>query len=100
MPVSDNLARRFLHVNLNCKSLDATEGLYAKQLGLSARMRSDPEAGSDGSMLGLEGETCAATSFLYDTRGGRNACAVEAIQWVTPALKLDHNTDPVRPGIR
>ena len=100
MPVSEDLARRFLHVNLNCKSLDATEGLYTKQLGLSARMRTDPEAASDGSILGLEGETYAATSFLYDARGGRNACAVEAIEWTAPALKLDQNTDPVRPGIR
>ncbi|BBZ14883.1 VOC family protein [Mycobacterium branderi] len=100
MALSDVLARRFLHVNLNCKSLDATEALYVKQLGLSARMRSDPDAPSDGRILGLQGETRAATSFLYDARGGRNACALEAIQWTTPGLKPDPNPDPARPGIR
>lgn len=100
MRPSDHLARRFLHVNLNCGSLDATEELYAKQLGLSPRMRTDPEVAMDGSMLGIEGKINAATTFFYDARGGRNACAVEAIQWTAPALKRDHNTDPVRPGIR
>jgi len=33
---SDNLARRFLHVNLNCESLEATEELYSGILGLPA----------------------------------------------------------------
>lgn len=100
MPVSDDLARRFLHVNLNCESLDATEALYAQQLGLSARMRTDPDAPTDGSILGLDGETYCATSFLYDARGGRGGCALEAIEYHTPALKRDSSTDPVRPGIR
>jgi catechol 2,3-dioxygenase-like lactoylglutathione lyase family enzyme len=100
MAVNDDLARRFLHVNLNCKSLDATEALYAKQLGLSVRMRTDAQAPSDGRVLGLEGETFGATSFFYDARGGRSSCALEAIEWATPATKLDHNTDPARPGIR
>ncbi|OBK63239.1 glyoxalase [Mycobacterium colombiense] len=100
MAVSDDLARRFLHVNLNCASLDATEGLYAKQLGLSARMRTDPDAAGDGDVLGLGGKVYSATSFLYDARGGRNACSVEAIEWRSPPLKSDRNSDPARPGIR
>lgn len=100
MPTSDHLARRFLHVNLNCKSLDATEGLYVKQLGLSQRMLTEAGTAADGSMLGLKGEIRAATSFLYDARGGRDACALEVIQWTTPPLKPDPISDPVRPGIR
>src|SRR5262245_62025294 len=100
MSVRKDLARRFLHVNLNCRSLDATEGLYVKQLGLSARMRGNPDAPGDGAVLGFEGETYAASSFLYDARGGRNACSLEVIEWRTPPLKPDHNIDPVRPGIR
>ncbi|WP_068183232.1 glyoxalase/bleomycin resistance/dioxygenase family protein [Mycobacterium sp. UM_CSW] len=100
MSASEHLARRFLHVNLNCRSLDAAEGLYAKQLGLSARMRTDPDAASDGAVLGFEGEVYGATTFLYDARGGRNACSLESIEWRTPAMKADDNTDPVRPGIR
>jgi len=100
MAGSEELARRFLHVNLNCESLDATEKLYAQQLGLSARMRTDPAAPTDGSILGLDGETYCATSFLYDARGGRGGCALEAIEYHTPALKHDPSTNPVRPGIR
>lgn len=97
---SDDLARRFLHVNLNCQSLDATERLYAGQLGLSARMRTDPEVVTDGTILGLDGQTFCATTFLYDSRGGRGGCALEAIEYRTPALKRDPSSDPVRPGIR
>jgi catechol 2,3-dioxygenase-like lactoylglutathione lyase family enzyme len=98
---SDELARRFLHVNLNCESLDATEGLYVGQLGLSARMRTDPKVATDGSILGIEGdETFCETSFLYDSRGGRAGCALEAIEFHKPALKADPSGDPTRPGIR
>jgi catechol 2,3-dioxygenase-like lactoylglutathione lyase family enzyme len=100
VPVSTELARRFLHVNLNCGSLDATEALYAGQLGLSARMRTDPDVSTDGSILGLDGETYCATSFLYDARGGRGGCALEAIEYRKPALARDQSSDPTRPGIR
>jgi catechol 2,3-dioxygenase-like lactoylglutathione lyase family enzyme len=97
---SEDLARRFLHVNLNCESLDATEGLYAGNLGLSARMRTDSEVATNGSILGLDGETYCETSFLYDSRGGRGGCALEAIAYRSPALKSDQSSDPTRPGIR
>jgi catechol 2,3-dioxygenase-like lactoylglutathione lyase family enzyme len=97
---SDDLAKRFLHVNLNCESLDATEGLYAQRLGLSARMRTDPSVATDGSILGLDGETFCETSFLYDSRGGRGGCALEAIEYHSPAIGRDESRDPTRPGIR
>ncbi len=97
---SEDLARRFLHVNLNCGSLDATEELYAGKLGLSARMRTDPEVATNGSILGLDGETYCETSFLYDARGGRGGCALEAIAFQSPALKRDRRAESTRPGIR
>lgn len=97
---SEDLARRFLHVNLNCESLDATEGLYAGILGLSTRMRTDPSVAMDGNMLGLEGEAFCETSFLYDSRGGRGGCALEAIEYHDPELARDSSTDPSRAGIR
>jgi catechol 2,3-dioxygenase-like lactoylglutathione lyase family enzyme len=97
---SEDLARRFLHVNLNCESLDATEDLYSAKLGLSARMRTDPKVATDGSILGLDGETYCETSFLYDSRGGRGGCALEAIEYSSPPLKRDPSGDPTRPGIR
>jgi catechol 2,3-dioxygenase-like lactoylglutathione lyase family enzyme len=98
--VSDDLARRFLHVNLNCESLSVAEELYGGALGLQARMRTDPTVPGEGAMLGLEGQTYTATSFLYDARGGRNGCALEAIEWLSPPLNFDSDTDPARPGIR
>jgi catechol 2,3-dioxygenase-like lactoylglutathione lyase family enzyme len=97
---SADLARRFLHVNLNCASLDATEELYAGRLGLSARMRTDPTVPTNGSILGIDDETFCETSFLYDSRGGRGGCALEAIEYRSPALKRDPSSDPTRPGIR
>ncbi|GAC1402046.1 MAG: hypothetical protein NVSMB60_17950 [Mycobacterium sp.] len=97
---SDDLARRFLHVNLNCESLDGTERLYAGAIGLSARMRTDRTVPTDGTILGMDGETYCETAFLYDSRGGRDGCALEAIEFQTPALKRDSSTDPTRPGIR
>jgi catechol 2,3-dioxygenase-like lactoylglutathione lyase family enzyme len=98
--VSEHLARRFLHVNLNCGSLDATEHVYGDVLGLTARMRTDPKVATDGTILGLDGETYCATAFLYDARGGRGGCALEAIEYHSPALQRDPSADPVRPGIR
>jgi catechol 2,3-dioxygenase-like lactoylglutathione lyase family enzyme len=97
---AEDLARRFLHVNLNCGSLDATERVYGDVLGLTTRMRTDPNIATDGTILGLDGETYCATAFLYDARGGRGGCALEAIEYHTPALSRDPSTDPVRPGIR
>jgi catechol 2,3-dioxygenase-like lactoylglutathione lyase family enzyme len=97
---SDQTARRFLHVNLNCGSLDATERIYGDLLGLTARMRTDPSIATDGTILGLDGETYCATAFLYDARGGRGGCALEAIEYHSPVLQLDPSADPVRPGIR
>jgi catechol 2,3-dioxygenase-like lactoylglutathione lyase family enzyme len=97
---SEHLARRFLHVNLNCESLDRTERVYGEVLGLTARMRTDSKVATDGTILGLDGETYCTTVFLYDARGGRAGCALEAIEYHSPALSRDPSNDPVRPGIR
>jgi catechol 2,3-dioxygenase-like lactoylglutathione lyase family enzyme len=97
---SEHLARRFLHVNLNCESLHRTEHVYGDVLGLKARMRTDSKVATDGTILGLDGETYCATAFLYDARGGRAGCALEAIEYRSPALVRDASRDPVRPGIR
>jgi catechol 2,3-dioxygenase-like lactoylglutathione lyase family enzyme len=98
---SEHLARRFLHVNLNCESLERTERVYVGQLGLAPRMRTDAKIPTNGSILGIDGdETFCETSFLYDSRGGRAGCALEAIEFHKPALKADPNSDPTRPGIR
>ncbi|MCT7657122.1 VOC family protein [Mycobacterium deserti] len=98
--VSDDLARRFLHVNLNCDSLRVTEALYVGALGLSVRMRTDHSVPTNGAILGMDDETFCETAFFYDSRGGRDGCALEAIEFHDPGLKRDSNTDPTRPGIR
>lgn len=98
--MADVLARRFLHVNLNCMALKVTEDLYVNLLGLSARMRTDPSVATDGSILGLSGETFCETAFLYDARGPSAGCALEVIHYRDPALSRDRSTDPSRPGIR
>lgn len=95
-----DLARRFLHVNLNCESLKRTEDFFTETLGLRARMRTDPKIPTDGSILGLSGETWCETAFLYDVRGARKGCALEAIEFSSPPLARDACLDPVRPGIR
>ncbi|BBY93343.1 hypothetical protein MGALJ_30120 [Mycobacterium gallinarum] len=97
---SDDLARRFLHVNLNCASLDATEQFYAGGLGLSVRMRTDPQVPTNGAILGIDDETFCETAFLYDSRGARDGCALEAIEYQKPELKRDNDAEPTRPGIR
>lgn len=97
---SGQLAGRFLHVNLNCDALYTTEHVYGEVLGLKARMRTDPKVATDGSILGLDDETYCETSFLYDARGGRSGCALEAIEYRSPALRRETSSDPVRPGIR
>ena len=98
--ISEDLARRFLHVNLNCLALDATEGLYVGALGMAARMRTDPGVSTNGAILGIDDETFCATAFLYDPRGARDGCALEAIEYQKPELKRDPSTKPTRPGIR
>jgi catechol 2,3-dioxygenase-like lactoylglutathione lyase family enzyme len=100
MEVSEDLARRFLHVNLNCTDLEEVARIYGDVLGLHARMQTDPDVPGDGTILGLAGQTYTATSFYYDARGGRGGCAFECIDWRTPPLKPDTSSDPVRPGIR
>jgi catechol 2,3-dioxygenase-like lactoylglutathione lyase family enzyme len=97
---SERLARRFLHVNLNCSALEVTERVYGDLLGLKARMRTDPEVPINGDILGVDSETYCATVFLYDSRGGRAGCALEAIEFRSPPLARDDCVDPVRPGIR
>jgi catechol 2,3-dioxygenase-like lactoylglutathione lyase family enzyme len=93
-------AGRFLHVNLNATSGDASAAFYGAALGLQALMKTDRTVPTDGSFFGFEGELFTETRFYYDVRGGRNSCALEAIEWFSPALAPDLGGDPARPGIR
>jgi catechol 2,3-dioxygenase-like lactoylglutathione lyase family enzyme len=93
-------AGRFLHVNLNAASASATADFYSRILGLQTRMQTDASVPTDGSMLGFDGQVFTDVRFFYDVRGGRNGCALEAVQWLSPALIPDSGTDMARPGIR
>jgi catechol 2,3-dioxygenase-like lactoylglutathione lyase family enzyme len=81
---TDDLARRFLHVNINTVDFDATESFYVDGLGLKMRMRTDPDVLNDGEVLGLSGKVRSETRFYYDSRGPRSACAIEVIEWLDP----------------
>jgi catechol 2,3-dioxygenase-like lactoylglutathione lyase family enzyme len=94
------LAGRFLHVNLNGVSATATGEFYSTILGLKSHMQTDSSVAADGSFFGFDGEIHTDTRFYYDVRGGRNGCALEAIEWLGPALIPDTGTGPARPGIR
>ncbi|MCW2652803.1 MAG: Glyoxalase/bleomycin resistance protein/dioxygenase [Mycobacterium sp.] len=98
--MSRPVAGRFLHVNLNGKSADATGAFYSAILGLQSRMQTDPSVPTDGSMFGFDGPIHSDTRFYYDVRGGRGGCALEAIEWFSPALLPDTRPGPGRPGIR
>jgi catechol 2,3-dioxygenase-like lactoylglutathione lyase family enzyme len=79
-----DLARRFLHINLNTVDADAAQRFFTDGLGLELRMRTDPEVLTDGEILGLSGKVCTDTRFLYDSRGPRTSCAIEVIEWLDP----------------
>jgi catechol 2,3-dioxygenase-like lactoylglutathione lyase family enzyme len=81
---TDELARRFLHVNVNTVDFDRTEAFFVDGLGLTMRMRTDPDVLNDGEVLGLTGKVRSETRFYYDGRGPRAACAIEVIEWLDP----------------
>lgn len=81
---AEDLARRFLHVNVNTVDFDRTESFFVDGLGLELRMRTDPDVLNDGEVLGLSGKVRSETRFYYDSRGPRSACAIEVIEWLDP----------------
>jgi catechol 2,3-dioxygenase-like lactoylglutathione lyase family enzyme len=81
---AEDLARRFLHVNVNTVDFDRTESFFVDGLGLKLRMRTDPDILNDGEVLGLTGKVRSETRFYYDSRGPRSACAIEVIEWLDP----------------
>jgi len=90
---SADLARRFLHVNLNTVDIDAAQVFFADCLGLKLQMRTDPEVLNDGEILGLSGKVRSETRFFYDSRGARASCAIEVIDWVDPATLARDQSD-------
>ena len=71
-----------LHCNLNVSSLAGAVGVY-ESLGLRVKMRSRAE-GQDATAMGLGDSTTSEAWFLYDSRGGRGAPAVELVEWIAP----------------
>jgi catechol 2,3-dioxygenase-like lactoylglutathione lyase family enzyme len=90
---SADLARRFLHVNLNTIDIDAAQVFFADCLGLKLQMRTDPEVLNDGEILGLSGKVRSETRFFYDSRGARASCAIEVIDWVDPPTVARDQSD-------
>ncbi|TAM65127.1 VOC family protein [Mycobacterium sp.] len=80
-----DLARRFLHVNLNTTDAEVAQRFFVDCLGLRLQMRTDPESLTDGEILGLSGKVRVDGRFYYDSRGPRSSCAIELIEWLDPA---------------
>jgi catechol 2,3-dioxygenase-like lactoylglutathione lyase family enzyme len=89
---ADDLARRFLHVNLNTVDFDRAESFFVDHLGLDLRMRTDPDVPNDGQILGMSGEVRSETRFYYDSRGPRAGCAIEVIEWLDPPTEPNAGT--------
>jgi catechol 2,3-dioxygenase-like lactoylglutathione lyase family enzyme len=94
-----DLARRFLHVNVNTTDADAAQTFYADCLGLRLRMRTDPDAVSDGEIVGLTGKVRCETRFFYDSRGPRSSCAIEVIDWFDPVTAPVGQPDATSTGL-
>jgi len=94
-----DLARRFLHVNVNTTDADAAQTFYADCLGLRLRMRTDPDAVNDGDIVGLTGKVRCETRFFYDSRGPRTSCAIEVIDWFDPITAPVGQPDATSTGL-
>jgi catechol 2,3-dioxygenase-like lactoylglutathione lyase family enzyme len=94
-----DLARRFLHVNLNTADADAAQRFLADSLGLRLHMQTDPEVLTDGEILGLTGKVRCDTRFFYDSRGPRASAAIEVIEWLDPATVPCDQTDAASTGL-
>lgn len=92
---NNDLARRFLHTNLNCTDTAAAAKFYADALGLSCRMRTEAQPGP-GTLFGMDQTIHNDAWFLYDDRGPRRICAIELLDWYDPVVygevypDLDH----------
>lgn len=102
MPTPLVEVRRFLHVNYNCRDVNALERFYIHVFGLKTVMRTDSgEEGTDnGGPFGLFGPIRSDTAFLYDHRGGRRANSLELVQWTQPRTFGDVYPHPWYRGIQ
>jgi catechol 2,3-dioxygenase-like lactoylglutathione lyase family enzyme len=87
-----------LHCNLNVATLASAVGLY-ESLGLGVKMRSRAE-GQDASAMGLGDSTTSEAWFLYDSRGGRGAPAVELVEWIAPQTSGEAYGHPGEVGMQ
>ncbi|OBH16863.1 VOC family protein [Mycobacterium sp. E3247] len=94
-----DLARRFLHVNLNTANAEAAQAFLADCLGLVLQMQKDPDELVDGEILGLPGKVRCDTRFFYDSRGPRFSCAIEVIHWLDPATAACSAPDAASGGL-
>jgi len=72
-----------LHVNLNCRDIDAASAFYARLLGLELGMSTSGEPTS-GASLGIDGLVTTLVRFQYDSRGPRAGAALELVEWRSP----------------
>jgi catechol 2,3-dioxygenase-like lactoylglutathione lyase family enzyme len=96
--VSGLRATGALHCNLNVSTLAGAVGVY-ESLGLRVKMRSRAE-GQDATEMGLGDTTTSEAWFLYDSRGGRGAPAVELVEWIAPKTSGEAYGHPGEVGMQ
>ncbi len=92
-------AGRVLHVCYCCANPDAVLPGFLDVFELRVAMRTSPEPAS-GSILGMEHEIIAPTSFLYDQRGPRVGTALELQEWISPSVVGRPFDDPTHVGMQ
>lgn len=93
-----DLARRFLHVNLNAAYAQRTTGFYHTVGSLITHMATE-EMESDGLLFGFPHPVRTRAHFLYDSRGPRAAPALEVAEWISPRSVGQPYNDATTPGI-
>jgi catechol 2,3-dioxygenase-like lactoylglutathione lyase family enzyme len=94
---SVSAARRFLHCNLNCTSVERASGFYERALDMRIVMRSGPDP-TNGAMFGIEGEMTSRVWFVYDERGPRVCTSIELQEWESPPPLGAPHSEPWRVG--
>jgi catechol 2,3-dioxygenase-like lactoylglutathione lyase family enzyme len=90
---------RFLHVNLNCASLERSRDLYTSVFGLREVMYNE-SVDSDGSLMDMPGRLDSKVSFLYDRRGARRSPSLELVEWGRPDLNRIRYEQPYAIGMQ
>ncbi|MDO8361916.1 MAG: VOC family protein [Actinomycetota bacterium] len=98
-PVRTAQVTRFLHMNLNCASLERSRELYTTAFAMREVMFTESKD-ADGSLMDMPGLLDSRVSFLYDRRGARRSPSLELVQWLKPDLTVTRYERPEEIGMQ